>query len=374
MAFTSERVLSSNAAVADFGFKYTLGDRNVFSGTDVHKKIIKQKYSKKADLEETCQLYWKYLNDSMRDEVACDTGIEVIVEDFFVTVRRVILRTIAYEMIGGPVVDMYNSINDADFISDFMVFQDLVEDCTAKAAVCPAWLSSVMFLKDCEKKRLTIASKLAVAISRALDGNDSDTTSLGKWLLAVHDMRRLDDTKLYNLEEIADFALGLLFAAHKNPSIAAAQAVLYALEFDEQQANHSGGAVGGGENISSLMEDMCSEAAAVRRARAYSHEDRDTAASRFLESLDKCDTIERVVVETLRVTAHSIGAIRKVVVKEGWKVSVDDEQNPSRPAKQFVLPCGSYVGVSHIVPHRDHMRCRTVKVLLCIEVKYIADI
>ena len=37
VATAPESVLSARAAVADFGFEYTLGNRNVSMGTDFHK-------------------------------------------------------------------------------------------------------------------------------------------------------------------------------------------------------------------------------------------------------------------------------------------------------------------------------------------------
>lgn len=343
----SERVLSSNAAVADFGFRYTLGDRNVFSGTDVHKRIIKQKYSKKNDMECSAQLYWKFLTEAMSSEINGVVGEEVFVPDFMVTCRRIILQTMTYEMIGKRVVEMYGAVNNnANFVSDFMVFQDLVEDCTAKAAVCPTWLATFLFLNDCQNKRLELVSKIENAISRALDSSEGDEDdSMGRWLLSVHALTKDDNiSKLYTLNDIADFTVGLMFAAHKNASIAAAQALLYSLEFDRLRADGSDldGAL--------LMCDMCTEARAMLKAVSL-------PGSSIMDSLGTCEVIEKVVLETLRVTAHSIGAVRKVVVKEGWQVTVpDDDNDPASPVKQYLLPYGSYVGVSHIIHHRDAQR------------------
>ena len=366
LAFTPERVLSSNAAVSDFGFRYTLGDRNVFKGTDVHKRAIKQQYSKPGHLEETAQLYWKFLKDALEKEVPCDVHQAVLVEDFFVTARRIILRTITYEMIGKNVVDKYDTINNTDFISDFMIFQDLVEDCTAKAAVCPTWLASVLFLKDCERRRLLIVSRLSDAMNRIFDGGDE--ASVGKWLQSLYNMKKSDDTdtRLYQCDDIGDFAVGLLFAGHKNPAIAAAQAVLFSLEFDNRRATDSTGSVGNG---SPLMTEAYAEAKSVQQLMLGTSETNKSSSlsnnndnakdihysTLMQEGLNSCVIIEKVVVETLRVTAHSIGAVRKVMVQEGWKVSVEDERNPSCPVKHYILPYGTYVGVSHIIPHRNKL-------------------
>lgn len=366
LAFTPESVLSSHAAVADFGFRYTLGDRNVFAGTDVHKQIIKQNYSSKRDLEHTSQLYWKYMTSAMDREINCERGKEVVVIDFMVTVRRIILRTITYEMVGSGVVEMYNSQNDADFISDFMVFQDLVEECTAKAAVCPAWLAKVWFLKDCENKRLSLVAKLMTAIQQAAQSG-REGGHLGRWLSSVRAMSHENGAKVHSLEDIADFAVGLLFAAHKNPAIAAAQAVLHVLQHDEALLAQSQGA---------LLPDVCLESASVRaaavaalvssalhsgRQEEQQEEPQEQEGGGIMQALDKCSLVEKVVVETLRVTAHSIGAVRKVVEARGWRVTVNDDRDGQagscEPPRVFILPQGSYVGVSHIIPHRDKARC-----------------
>lgn len=41
VASASESVLSAREAVSDFGFRFTLGDENVFGGTEFHKGVLK---------------------------------------------------------------------------------------------------------------------------------------------------------------------------------------------------------------------------------------------------------------------------------------------------------------------------------------------
>jgi hypothetical protein len=76
-----------------------------------------------------------------------------------------------------------------------------------------------------------------------------------------------------------------------------------------------------------------------------------SAADFFDET--KFPFINTVVLETLRLTAHSIGAMRKVMSPDGW--TVEDEVRTSQGVEKvtYTVPCGSYVGVSHIVPHLD---------------------
>jgi hypothetical protein len=67
------------------------------------------------------------------------------------------------------------------------------------------------------------------------------------------------------------------------------------------------------------------------------------------EELEKLVFIRNLSLETLRLTAHSIGAIRKVMPKEGWNLVCCS--NDSDVIGTYTIPCGSYVGVSHIVPN-----------------------
>lgn len=85
------------------------------------------------------------------------------------------------------------------------------------------------------------------------------------------------------------------------------------------------------------------------------------------ESLDAAEAITNSCLETLRVTAHSIGAVRKVVSPVGWKVRADtpsmelnvegegegEGSASTLVQREYVIPYGAYVGASHIVPHRD---------------------
>lgn len=66
-----------------------------------------------------------------------------------------------------------------------------------------------------------------------------------------------------------------------------------------------------------------------------------------MAALDKCVAIGRAVTETLRVTAHAIGAMRKVMKEEGWRVSTTTPTG----TVEYTVPKDSYVGVSHIVPN-----------------------
>lgn len=48
-----------------------------------------------------------------------------------------------------------------------------------------------------------------------------------------------------------------------------------------------------------------------------------------------------------RLSAHTIGAVRKVLGKDGFDLPVSNGGSP------FHVEQGSYIGISHIVPHHD---------------------
>ena len=77
----------------------------------------------------------------------------------------------------------------------------------------------------------------------------------------------------------------------------------------------------------------------------------------FHEELEKCTFLSDIIAETLRVTSHSIGAVRKVMTRDGWTVTIPiDDADEGKGATKYTLPYGSYVGVSHIIPHHDPER------------------
>lgn len=51
------------------------------------------------------------------------------------------------------------------------------------------------------------------------------------------------------------------------------------------------------------------------------------------------------LLEVLRLGAHSIGGIRKVLKEGGWQLTVG--------GRQYTIPRGSFVGASHVIPNRD---------------------
>jgi hypothetical protein len=177
-SYAPESVLSSREAVADFGFRYTLGDLNVFHGTEIHKLVIKNHYSSSAQLATACDRLCKYIREATEREINLLKGTSI--PDFFAFVRRIILASMVSELLGPEFVKEYNeSTKGADFIQEFMIFQDYVEDSTAKAAVLPTWISLPLCLWPCQKRRGVLRGSVERCLKRMWSSNSSRKSSGG---------------------------------------------------------------------------------------------------------------------------------------------------------------------------------------------------
>lgn len=155
----------------------------------------------------------------------------------------------------------------------------------------------------------------------------------------------LGEAKPRPSNEIAELIVGLMFAAHKNPAIAAAQTLIFL---------HCGGPGGkSSPELTSVLSEV-----------------RSTASPASI--LKQAPTLTRCITEVLRITAHSIGAlvsrrfcrglmpfnllvltrwlsagaVRKVVAPKGFEI-------PTTTGDVFHLAQGEYVGFSHILPNLD---------------------
>ena len=111
----------------------------------------------------------------------------------------------------------------SDLVSDFLQFQDQVEEAIAQAAVLPRIIAVPMFLNPVEKKRRCIVDKLETIIS---DICTSGEAPAGEWMRefarnAAGGPHRGNGTQSYKRtfspREAAELCCGLLFASHKNP-------------------------------------------------------------------------------------------------------------------------------------------------------------
>lgn len=138
-------------------------------------------------MNEAMQLELINANKCSEDQLQRNAA-PIVIQDLFRTVRRIILRTIIGDMIDSKFIERYNhkfysdTIDDNndqhhqrkqqqqqrpnrrkgdDFISEFIIFQDEVEECTAKAAVCPEWLAKPLFLSQCKSNRVSLVDRIA---------------------------------------------------------------------------------------------------------------------------------------------------------------------------------------------------------------------
>eukprot|EP00038_Savillea_parva_P014451 m.1295 g.1295 ORF g.1295 m.1295 type:complete len:274 (-) comp280_c1_seq1:155-976(-) len=168
--------------------------------------------------------------------------------------------------------------------------------------------------------------------------------NIGTWTVAIRTMRRGslagfqefqqvspveadDPDSPFTPTEAANLIVGLLFASHKNPSIGAAQCLLFL-----QSPDHA-----------DIADAVLNEVRDATTRVDYTHpltSRSDTGLLAATPRLNAC------VYEALRLCSHSIGAIRKVLAPAGFVVS-------TARGGSYTVPHGAYIGISHIVPHLD---------------------
>ena len=306
VATLPETAMSARQAVADIGFEYTLGLLNVHKGTDWHKRILKDYiYNNK---ENAISTIFQFLvaavdKETMNNDDKHETNNSVVaVNDLFTFVRRIMLRTMLTYMIAPGILD--EPANE-QFLNDFMDYQDMVEDATAKAAVLPRFISIPFILKPVQQRREELTLQLASMIGCIWKNCDD----IGPWLTAFQN-------DCIGANEAAELTLGLLFAAHKNPAIGAAQSFCY----------------------------LQTEATAKQQQTA-AHEATSMCGS-FSEGMQPAtpESLRHCVLETLRLTAHSIGGVRtaqKNIVLE------------TSGGQTYSIRKNYVIAISHITTHRD---------------------
>ena len=290
VAFASERRFSARAAVRDVGFGELLGERNVDAGTDFHARVLRRWRLDDAEIAELAVA----LDEGLDAEL---TGKEV--PDLLAAIRGAVLRAVLSRLIGGGILEHGGS----ELVDSIVEFQDGVEEATAAAAVLPRWLALPLILWPAARRR----RRLEKRISAALEGGDG---ARGPWATAFGE-RKLPAAIA------AEFSVGLLFAAHKNPAIASFQALLFLHERRLPAALHA--------CVNTV--DSFQEALVVAR---------DPSASTLREAQQLC----RVALEAIRLTAHTVGAVR---------LATEDCALPGNR----VVKKGETVALSHIAFSRD---------------------
>ena len=290
VAFASERRFSARAAVRDVGFGELLGERNVDAGTDFHARVLRRWRLDDAEIAELAKALEAGLNAELT------TGKEV--PDLLAAIRGAVLRAVLSRLIGGGILERGGS----ELVDAIVLFQDGVEEATAAAAVLPRWLALPLILWPAARRRRRLETRIAAA----LDGDGEP----GPWATAFGE-RGLPASIA------AEFAVGLLFAAHKNPAIASFQALLFLHERRLPAALHA--------CVNTV--DSFQEALVVAK---------NPSASTLREAQQLC----RVALEAIRLTAHTVGAVRLAT------------EDCALPGNRIVKK-GETVALSHIAFSRD---------------------
>ena len=320
VACASESVLSSREALLELGFDWTLGELNVLVGTAAHARILRQAYGGDRIADEIPHLYAaleRAIAVRLGEPDGAGSEASWCVPDLLAFVRFAVLRALVERLLGAAVLAAAGEA----FCEAFLRFQDAVEDATAKAAVLPRAAALPLVLWPTSRKRAVVRASLASAIATALRHDASGIVysgrpGIGPWVRALV----LDDGR--SPSDAAEIICGLLFAAHKNPAIGAAQALLHSLDGPPR-----------------AMACCAAEAAALH-------------AHPTAETLSRCGGLHAAVLETLRLCAHAIGAVRKVVAPAGFDLRVGGAAQQGG-ARTYHLPRGSTVALAHIPTHRD---------------------
>jgi cytochrome P450 len=299
VATMSEGTMSARRAVADIGFEYTLGHANVYKGTDWHKRILKD-YIYNKDNNVYPEI-WKHLVEAFDYEASAKSH-----DDLFVLMRRCMLRAMMTYMIAPNILRGEN----IKFLDEFMDYQDCVEDATAKAAILPRLVSVPIVLRPVQQQRQELTTQLAHMIEELYNNNDE---IVGPWLTAF---QKNDITA----EEAAELTIGLMFAAHKNPAIGVSQSFCYLQT----------------EATKEQQERAMQEATKIYQCHR--------SGKTLMLPLNSSPTLRACVLETLRLTAHSIGGIRTAQTDFILETSSGITHSIQK---------GDVIAICHVGTHRD---------------------
>jgi len=330
LANVPESVLSLREAVGAIGFEQTLGYKNVHKGTNIHKGIVKAilnstEGSNGTSLADRQLIAWQAsIQEAMNKElIICDGNNSKV--DFFHLIRRVMLRAVVEMFIGKVFLRDWTSY---DFLKEFMDFQDTLEDVTAKVVILPRWLALVAMLWPLQRRRermqLVIQERLENVLQKKgklSNDTDNDDPDVGFWL---RDILR----KKHPISDIAEYIVGLLFAGHKNPAIGAAQSYLLLQEYGSAE-----------------VRAQCQKEAALLISTTI-----PIKWSQFKSSLP---TLHRACLESLRLTAHSIGGVRTAQKDLTVLVNAGTDTNDGMKETIYRITKGASVAFSHITSSLD---------------------
>lgn len=276
---STESLVSAKDAMNTAGFTHTLGLFNVSKGTDIQKRVLKGTFLNSYE-KEVPKIFGVF-EKAIEIEVGKSNSN---IKDLFMMFRCVYLR-VSIDLLVGSEFLFYNE----SFLDKYINFQDHLEDATANAVVMPSILAIPFILMPVKRKRLKLQESIKSTIKNLEDK--------GVWLEELIKQE-------YSQDEIAELLVGMLFAFHKNPSIAASQAFLFFTE-----------------KISHEARLQCRK------------ETEKINVSKTFESLDRATNLKMHCLETLRLTGHTIGALRtakkdiqlrdtKYVIKKGDTIAI----------------------------------------------------
>ncbi|KAG5189264.1 cytochrome P450 [Tribonema minus] len=373
-----ESELSERAAALDFGFAETLGHLNANAGAEVA--------------------------ESAAVMAGIAPGEAAVFNDGMLLVRRMSLHALVSYLVGRRVLELCPSL-----LADFLLLQDDVDEATAKAAAIPKTMGRPFFLQPVAERRRALTKRLAAAIKAAWEedaepqahsssgsgitdagGGGSDTNAaaagtgdgtagngsagsglgvwpkalralpskgaIGAWAEYVHSeahrerLRRPADKEAarpVHPVEAASLAVGVLLCAHSGCATGAAQTLFALLEHPREMAALRAEMERSGVPTRERMLDVPPSA----RAQAWGDQIAGAAGAESLVhgSAPLCRRLDACINEALRLSAHAIGAVRKVVAPEGALV-------PAARGAPRRLPHGTYAAVSFIAAHRDAAR------------------
>mmetsp|Transcript_30758 Transcript_30758/g.46643 ORF Transcript_30758/g.46643 Transcript_30758/m.46643 type:complete len:493 (+) Transcript_30758:79-1557(+) len=300
VASAPESILSARQAVADIGFEEMLGYLNVYKGTDVHKGIVKGLLHNRTTSSEQVVSGWiQSIQRSLKHETALNKEPQKV--DFMKFIRRVVLRVSIDQFIGAFFLEKDECWEDGfDFIEVFMNFQDDLEDVTAKSVVLPRAAALPLLLWPLKRRRHRLQQRISKRLEYVLKHNGS-LEKYGFWLADLKDK--------FHPDEIAELIVGLLFAAHKNPAIGTAQSYLMLYE-----------------HATSDQKQII-----LKESKAF------ISNPSIQES--SYPTLNRLCLEALRLTAHSIGAVR--TAQHDFPVETTNKQ-------KYIIPKGATVALTHL--------------------------
>lgn len=354
-------ILSARKAVADIGFEYTLGPINVYKGTDWHKRILKHELmSNNKFTTHFLPITFHALEQALQYELQQhelqqqkkSTTIKqddnnnndmVLISDLFPLIRRCTLKA-QMDSLLSPIFLQ----EDPTLLEAFMIFQDMIEETTAKAAVLPRWIALPICLWPTQAARNKLIQRLIPLIQLAWkksgtkrnNSNATTTTTttterncLGPWMKTYLEEQT-------SAEEAAELIIGLLFAAHKNPSVGAAQCFC----FCQSKLN------------SKQFEQAKQEAKSIyNHFQQYLSTKNDSITQKSsntscMDVLVQANTLRCCVLETMRHTAHTIGGIR--FAEKSLQVEMEPDSAKSSTTKYHIRQ-GETVAIAHHIMHME---------------------